>query len=159
MQAEESQTNPIQILTAAYRTDSGPGGIGLVVRNAAPTAVGQVYEQSYGSIEELQFRAVLRALQLGKKLRANRICVLCPDESVVKQVNREVPVAAEGTLPLLYMQIKALVYTYRQAEVIAVSKSKVRAARRLAVAASKIPVRRKAAPRTLFDLDQTAAKA
>ncbi len=159
MQAEKSQTNPVEILTAVHQTDSGVGGIGVVVPNAKRTAAGRDYEQADGSLEELQFRAVLRALQFGKQLRADRVSVLCSDKSAVSQVNRETPVAAGGRLPLLYMQIRALIYTYQRAEVLAVPKSKVRAARRLAVAASRMPVRVSRSPGTLFDLDQAASTA
>lgn len=154
MQAERSQTKVLQIQTAVCRPDSGPGGIGVAVPGVGPTVAGHIYEQAYGSREELLYRAVHRALELGKRLGADQVSVLCPDESVVRQINRETPVPQDGRLPLLYMRLKALMYTFRHAEVSAAPEGRVRAAQRLALAASRIPAKAGKKARTLFAFDQ-----
>lgn len=150
MQADRLQTKNLMIETAACRPDSGPGGIGVVARNVHPTVAGRICEQAYGDAEELTYRAVYRALDLGKRLRLDEVSILCPNETIVKQINRELPVPQQGRIPLLYVRVKSLMYTYKHAEIIAAPEGRVRAARKLAVAGSRIPIPVKKVPRTLF---------
>lgn len=150
MRADRLKTETLMMETAVCRPDSGPGGIGVVARNVHPTVAGRICEQAYGSVEELTYRAVFRALDLGKRLRLEQVSILCPNETVARQINRELPVPQEGRIPLLYVRVKALMYTYKQAEIIAAPLGRVRAARKLALAGSRIPVPVKKEPRTLF---------
>ena len=150
MQAGGSQTRSVQFLTAAVSPETGPGGIGVVALNVCPTEPAGVYEQAIGTSEELLYTAVLRALQLGKRLGASEVTVFCPDEMVVKQINRELRIVTGGRLALLYIKVKALMYRFESARVVTASRSKVSAARKLALAASRIPVPKKESPRTLF---------
>ena len=140
----------MRILTDVFIPDEGPSGIGIVATNAPSTSVGGIYQQAVGDPEELRLRSVLRALQFGKDLNAERICILCPDEVTVKLVNREMPLEPGSPLALLYIKIRALIYTYSQAEVRAVPRARVRPARRLAIAASRMPVRSSNPQRELF---------
>jgi ribonuclease HI len=144
------QTKTLVIETAVCRPDSGPGGVGVVARDVHPTVAGRICEQAYGSIEELTYRAVLRALDLGKRLGLERVSILCPNETIARQINRELPVPQESRIPMLYVRVKALMYTYKRAEIIAAPEGRVRAARKLAMAGSRIPVPVKKEPRTLF---------
>jgi len=144
------RAKPIRILTGACFADSGPSGIGVVAVNAPATSVGSVCEQTFGDEDELHFRSILRALQLGKDLGVGSILVLSPSDKIVKLVNREIALEPGGPLALLYIRIRALIYTYHRVEVRAVSKSRVRAARKLAVQASRAPVRSAQAQGELF---------
>jgi len=150
MRAERLRTKSVQILTAVSNPESGPAGIGVVAANAPATVAGSIYEQALGSTEELYLRAVLRALQLGKQLHASSVSILCPDEYAVKLVNREAPIEPGSPLALLYMKARALMYTYQLAEVLAVPRSRVESAHRLAVAATRMPAAKKDPQRTLF---------
>jgi len=142
MQADGLQTKSVQIATAVFQPKAGPAGIGVVAANAPATEIGSIHEQAFGSSEYLHFLAVLRALQLGKQIRAGNISILCPDERVVKVVNREAPLEPGSPLAPLYMRIRALMHTYRLADVRAAPRSRVEAARRLAAAASRTPARK-----------------
>ncbi len=153
MRADRSQTRALQIQTAVCLPEAGPGGIGVAAPEVGPTVAGRVYEQAYGSREELLYRSVFRALELGKRLGVERFSVLCPDEAVSRQINREEPVPRQGRLPLLYMKIKALMYACGNAEVVFAPEGRVRAALKLAIAASRIPARRRE-PLTLFTADR-----
>ncbi|MCX6376064.1 MAG: reverse transcriptase-like protein [Armatimonadetes bacterium] len=142
--------NPIRVLTSAYFSDEGPSGIGVLAVNAPVTSVGSVCEQTFGGEDELHFRSILRALQLGKELGAKDILILSPSDKIVKLVNREIALEPGGPLALLYIRIRALIYTYDRAEIRAVSRSRVRAARKLATQASRMPVRSSNPQRELF---------
>ena len=150
MQADRLHTESVQILTAVFLPKAGPAGIGVAAAGMPATTISSVYEQAFGSAEYLHFRAILRALQLGRELRAERISVLCPDEEIVKLINRETPMESGSGLVPLYMRIRALMHTYRLAEVRAVPRSKVAPAQRLAAAASRMPARKKDLQRDLF---------
>ncbi len=157
MQADRSRSKPLRIEAAVCSQDTGPGGLGVVVRDAGPTVAGRLYEQAYGTREELLYRAVFRALELGKRLGADHVRVLCPDEEITRQINRETPVPQIGRLPILYIKVKTLMYTFGSAEVAAAPDGRVRSAHKLAVAASKIPQSAKPEPRTLFSAEHAAA--
>ena len=150
MQADKLQTRPVQILTAIFRPESGPAGIGIAVADAPANTIGGLREQAIGSREYLLFRAILRALQLGKELHAERIAILCPDEDSVRLINREMPLKPGSGLVPCYMRIRALMHTYRAAEVRVAPRSRVEPARRLAIAASRMPVRKPDPQRSLF---------
>ncbi len=150
MRAHRLQTESVQILTAVFLPKAGPAGIGVAAADMPATTISTIYEQAFGSAEYLHFRAILRALQLGRELRAERISVLCPDEDTVKLINRETPMESGSRLVPLYMRIRALMHTYRLAEVRAVPRSRVKPAQRLAAAASRMPVRKKDLQRDLF---------
>jgi len=152
MQADKVQTKSVQILTAVFRPQTGPAGIAAVVANAPATAIGSIHEQAFGSAERLHFRAVLRALQLGRNLHARDISVLCPDEEVVKLINREAALEPGSSLTPLYVKVRALIYTYRLAEVRAVPRKRVVPAYRLAVAASRMSGWKKSPQKSLFTL-------
>ncbi len=128
-------------MTDVFVADEGPSGIGVAAANAPSTSISSLYEQSFGEPEKLYLQSVLRALQLGKDLSAEKVCVLCPDEQTVRIVNREARLEPGSPLAPLYMRIRAQIYTYRQAEVRAVSRSRVREARNLALTASRLPIR------------------
>ena len=132
---------PLRIMTDVFVADEGPSGIGVAAANAPATSISALYEQSFGEPEQLYLQSVLRALQLGKDLSADKICVLCPDERTVRIVNREISLKPGSPLAPLYMRIRAQMYTYRQAEVRAVARTRVRQARGLALTASRMPVR------------------
>ncbi|GEM_PF-2782038 len=157
MQADRSQTRSLKIQTAVCRPERGPGGIGVAVAGVGPTVAGRIYEQAYGAEDELMYRAVLRALELGKRLGVESVSVLCPNDTIARQINRAIPVPQQGRLPMLYVKVKALMYTFRHAEVVSVPDGKVRAAHKLALAASRIPVPVRQEPRTLFTLDPAGA--
>jgi len=142
MQADGLQTKSVQIATAVFHPKAGPAGIGVIAANAPATDISSIHEQALGSPEYLHFLAVLRALQLGKQIRAGNISILCPDERIVKLINRETPLEPGSPLAPLYMRIRALMHTYRLAEVRAVPRSRVEAARKLAAAASRMPARK-----------------
>ena len=152
MQADRLQTKSVQIATAVFRPQAGPAGIGVVAANASATDIGSIHEQAFGSSEYLHFLAILRALQLGKQVHAGSISILCPDERVVKVVNREAPLEPGSPLAPLYMRIRALMHTYPPAEVRAAPRSRVAAARRLAAAASRMPTRKIEPQRKLFTI-------
>lgn len=141
MQSARSGARPLRVLTDVFVSDDGPSGIGVLAANTPSPNNGSIYEQAFGKPEELSLLSVLQALKLGKNLNAERICVLCPDEITVKIVNRETPLQIGSPLAPTYMSIRALIYTYQKAEVRAVSRSRVRPARELAIAASRLPVR------------------
>lgn len=147
MHADE-QSKRVVILTAAFNPESGPAGIGAVAEGVSPEAVGSICEQAAGSSDYLHFRAILRALQLAKHLRAVEVRVLCPDERVVKMVNRELPLEPGSYLAPVYMRTRALMYTVPRVEVTSASKFRIAPARRLAIAASR--VRRKERQKDLF---------
>jgi hypothetical protein len=128
-------------MTDVFVADEGPSGIGVAASNAPATSISTLYEQSFGEPEKLYLQSVLRALQLGKDLSAEKICVLCPDEQTVRIVNRETPLEPGSPLAPLYIRIRAQIHTYRQAEVRVVSHTRVRQARSLALTASRMPVR------------------
>ena len=140
----------VQIMTAVYIPEVGPAGIGVTTANAPANAISRVYDQSYGSTEYLELRAILRALQLGRSLRAGSVSILCPDEMIARIANRDVRLEPGSPLAPIYMKIRALMYTFKLAEVRAVPKSRVEAARRLAIAASRIPAEKPEPQRTLF---------
>ena len=150
MRAGRVQTKSVQILTAVFRPPDGPAGIGVMVANAQGTVPSSLREQAVGSPEYLHLRAVLRALQLGRKLRAGNVSILCPDEYAVKLITRESPVEEGSRLVPLYMRIRALMHTFRLVEILAVSRSRVEPARRLAIAASRGPAPRQDLQRSLF---------
>lgn len=151
-------SRPLSIQVSAWRPDSGPGGIGVVAPAVGPDQSSRVYEQVHGSREELTYRAVLRSLELAEEVGARRVRILCPDESVTRQINREEPVPQGGRLPLLYIRVKAMMYTFERAEIAAVPEGRVRAAQRLAQAASRIPPRiKRPEPQTLLPMDLTPA--
>lgn len=150
MHKDIHRAKPVRILTSAYFANEGPSGIGVVAVNAPAGSARSICEQTFGSEAELHFRSILRALQLGKELGARDIVVLCPDDEIVKLVNRETALEPGSPLALLYFRIRALIYTYRRAQVRAVSRSWVRAARRLAFEASRMPVRASNPQRELF---------
>lgn len=150
MQTGRSQTRSVQILSAVYHPESGPAGVGAIVADAPTTSFSSVHEQVFGSADQLYLRSVLRALQLGKKLHADNVSILCPDETTVKLINREIPLELGSPLAPLYIKSRAMMHTYRFAEVRIVPRSRVEPARRLAIAASRMPVRRTEPQRTLF---------
>jgi len=150
MRAQRLRTKCVQIATAVFQPKVGPAGIGVVAAHAPATNVSSIHEQVFGGSDYLHLRAVLRALQLGKEIRARNISILCPDERVVKLVNREIPLEPGSPLAPLYMRIRALMYTYRLAEVRAAPRSRVQAARKLAAAASRMPARKVEPQRKLF---------
>ena len=150
MRAEKLQTKSVQVLTAVSDSETGPAGIGVVAANTPATTLGRIYEQALGDPDDLYFRAVLRALQLGKQLHASNISILCPDEYVVKLINREVPLEAGNRLTVPYMKVRAMMHTYKLAEVLAVPRSRVESAHRLAIAASKMQIRRPEPQGNLF---------
>lgn len=147
------RTKSVQILTAVFLPKAGPAGVGVAVANGPAATISSIYEQAFGSAEYLHFRAILHALRLGKSLRAERISVLCSDEEIVKLINREAPLEPGSPLFPIYTKIRGLMHTYRLAEVRAVPKSRVEPARRLAITASRMPVRKK----LQMDLFPTAA--
>ena len=140
----------VQIMTAVHIPEVGPAGIGVTTANAPANAISRVYDQSYGSAEYLELRAILRALQLGRSLRAGSISILCPDETIARIANREVSLELGSPLVPIYMKIRALMYTFKLAEIRAVPRSRVEPARRLAIAASRIPAQKPEPQRTLF---------
>ena len=150
MRAEKLQTKSVQVMTAVARPETGPAGIGVVAINAPTEALSNIYEQALGNADDLQLRAVLRALQLGKQLHASNISILCPDEYVVKLVNREVALEPGSPLAVPYIKVRALMHTYQLAEVLAVPRSRVEPARRLAIEASRMPVHTKQIQKSLF---------
>ena len=150
MRAERLRTDCVQVMTAVTRPETGPAGIGVLAADAPSTMIGSIHEQALGSMDDLYFRAVLRALQLGKQIRASNISVLCPDERIVKLINREVQIEPGSPLVLQYMRVRALMHTYKLAEVVSVPRSRVEPARRLAVAASRMPARKPELQRSLF---------
>jgi len=137
MPREKLQTKSIQILTAVVSAKSGISGIGVVAPTVSSDRIRSIHEQDSGSSDYLHFKAVLRALQLGKILNSRNISVLCPDEKTVRVVNREEPLELGSPLVPLYIKIRALIYTYGTAEVLAVPKSRIGPARRLAVSAMR----------------------
>lgn len=139
MPLERLRTKTVQMVTAVHRPESGPGGIGVVVAGASTTSFGSVYEQAVGSPLYLEFRAILRALQLGKRLKAEEISILCSDDQAVKIINRELPIEPASGLVPMFMKIRALMHTYQVAEVRCVPRSRVEPARRLAITASRMP--------------------
>jgi len=140
----------VQIMTAVHIPEVGPAGIGVTTANAPANAVSRVYDQSYGSAEYLELRAILRALQLGRSLRVGSVSVLCQNEVIARIANREAHLEPGSPLVPIYMKIRALMYTFKLAEVRAVPRSRVEPARRLAIAASRIPAQRQEPQRTLF---------
>ena len=144
------EARAVQILTAVHIPGVGPAGIGVTTANAPANAVSRIFDQSFGSGEYLYLRAVLRALQLGKSLHIRNISILCPEDNVVRIVNREAPLEPGSPLVPIYMKIRALIHTFKMAEVRAVPRSRVKPARRLAVAASRIPSQRPEPQRSLF---------
>ena len=140
----------VQIMTAVHIPEVGPAGIGVTTANAPANAVSRVYDQSYGSAEYLELRAILRALQLGRSLRARSVSILCQGEVAAGIANREVQLEPGSPLAPIYMKVRALMYTFKLAEVRAVPKSRVEPARRLAIAASRIPVQKQEPQRSLF---------
>ena len=144
------EAGAVQIMTAVHIPKVGPAGIGVTTANAPANAISRIYDQSYGSSEYLELRAIFRALQLGRSLRAGSVSILCPDEAVARIANREVPLELGSPLAPIYMKIRALMHIFNLAEVRAVPKSRVEPARRIAVAASRIPAKKPEAQRTLF---------
>jgi hypothetical protein len=144
------QARAVQIMTAVHIPEVGPAGIGITTANAPANAVSRIYDQSYGSAEYLELRAILRALQLGRSLRARSVSILCPDEMIARIANRDVHLEPGSPLAPIYMKVRALMYTFKLAEIRAVPKSRVEAARRLAIAASRIPAQKPQPQRTLF---------
>ncbi len=142
MQTNRRTTKPLRVLTDAFIADDGPSGVGAVAVNAPSAYISSVFEQRMGPPEELYLRAILYGLQIGKELGACNISVLCPDETAVKIANRELALEHGSPLAPLYMRIRALIYTYAQAEVRAVPRSRVKHARSLALSASRMPIRR-----------------
>lgn len=140
----------VQIMTAVHIPAVGPAGIGVTTANAPANVVSRVYDQSYGTAEYLELRAILRALQLGRSLHAGSVSVLCPDEVIARIANREVPLELGSPLAPIYMKVRALMHTFKLAEVRAVPRSRVEPARRIAIAASRIPAKRPEPQRTLF---------
>ena len=140
----------MQIMTAVHIPEVGPAGIGVATANAPANAISRIYDQSYGSPEYLELRAIFRALQLGRSLRAGSVSILCPHEAVARIANREVPLELGSPLAPIYMKIRSLMHTFKLAEVRAVPRSRVEPARRIAVAASRIPAKKPEVQRTLF---------
>jgi hypothetical protein len=135
----------VQIMAAVHVPEVGPAGIGVTTANAPANAVSRVYDQSYGSAEYLELRAILRALQLGRSLRAGSVSILCEDEAIARIANRQTPLELGSPLAPIYMKVRALMYTFKLAEIRAVPR-----ARRLAIAASRIPAQKPQPQRTLF---------
>lgn len=152
MRTVKLQTKSVQVMTAVARPETGPAGIGVMAANTPAEAFGNIYEQALGNTDALHLRAVLRALQLGKQLHARNISILCPDEYVVKLVNRELSLEPGSPLAVPYIKIRALMHTYKLAEVLAVPRSRVEPARRLAIEAARMrtPVQGKQVQRSLF---------
>jgi len=132
----------LRVLTDAYVAEEGTSGVAAVAVNAPSAYVSSVYEQRIASPEELYLRGILYGLQIGKEIGTCNISVLCPDEIAVKIANRELPLEHGSPLAPLYMRIRALIYTYAQAEVRAVPRSRVKHARTLAQSASRMPAHR-----------------
>lgn len=153
MQEEKPNGEGIRILVAAVCPESGPGGIGVVAINAPTIAGSRVYEQAEGTAESLHYRSVIRGLELARRLRAKKVLVACADEATVKQINQEMPVPQRGRLPLLYIKSRALMHMFTEARIVFVPRRVVAPALKLALAASRIPVRKP--PRDLFTISET----
>lgn len=137
MLANRLKTRSLQICVAVYRPEIGPAGIGAAAVGAAKDEISGIREQTVGGQEELHLRAILRALQLGRRLKTENISILCADQRTVRIVNKEEPLEPGSPLVPLYIRIRAQMYTFREAEVLAVPQSRVEPARRLAIAASR----------------------
>lgn len=137
MQASRLQTRSVQICVAVHRPEAGPAGIGVAAAGSPRDQLSGIREQAVGEPDVLFLRAILRALQLGRRLKAENVSILCPDQRAVRIVNREETLEPGSPLAPLYIRIKAQMYSFRDAEVLAVPQSRVEAARRLAMAASR----------------------
>lgn len=137
-------------MTAVVQMASGHAGIGVVAPIASPNTISSIREQAAGTRDYLYFKAVLRALQLGKHMNARNVSVLCPDEKTVDIVTRKVPLELGSPLAPLYIKIRALVYTFANAEIMVVPITRVEPAARLALAAGKSQIGEVATQTSLF---------
>lgn len=141
MQARESGNESLQVLTAVVASESGTSGIGVATVGGPSTTITHLREQAVGSVDQLYLHAILRALQLGHRLGAENVSVLCPHDTAVKLVNREISMEPGSNLGPACVRIRALMHTFRQSDVVLVTKSRVEPARRLAASAAGVPVR------------------
>ena len=153
MRSDEYCIKSLKILTAVYHAKVGPSGIGVIAANAPILAAGCLCEQSLGSKDDLYFRSILRALEIGQRFRSENLVILCPDETTVRLVNRERGLPAGNPQIPLYVRIRALMYTFQSVEILSAARSTVGSAYRLAIEASRLPVRADKVQGSLFELD------
>jgi hypothetical protein len=139
-------------MTAVFQPKSGPAGIGVLAPDVEVSQMGSLYEEASGlSSEELSFFGVQRALELARSLESMRVIVLLADEKAVRLINRETPILPGSLLALYYIKIRALMYTFKSAQIVAVPRGRVRPAIKLAAAHGRISERRTAIQKTLFN--------
>ncbi len=98
---------------------SGRHGIGVVIRNRRHQRLESLTEQAVGGPpDRARFAAIAAALRAGRRLGIDRMVVYCHDPSVVDQINRREPTPPERLAGCL--EVRALLHTYRHAEVAAV---------------------------------------
>ena len=141
MQHARHTQKSLQILTAISPGHGGVSGIGVAASGLGGATLGTIREEARGGSDELYLRAILRALELGRRLHAENVSILCPDEATVALANGEARLEPGSPLTPTYIRVRALMHSYRFSEVRLAARSRVEQARRLAVSAGRMPVR------------------
>ncbi|MHB0912019.1 MAG: hypothetical protein ACYC2Y_01060 [Armatimonadota bacterium] len=100
----------LQMQIAVRENASGPAWVWIAAGRATTV------EKATGDRTYLHLLGVLRALELGRNLRVESISVFCPDEAAARIANRELPLPAGSPLGPIYIRIRAMMHTYRRAE-------------------------------------------
>ena len=101
------------------RGNPGPAGIGGVLKNEAGENVKEFAEYiGETTNNQAEYKAVVKAIEIAKELRAEELDFYLDSELVVKQLNREYKVKNEGLAPLFVriynasQEFKKVTYTH-----------------------------------------------